>query len=360
MADAFDRLTIDGDALLSTPYHRTAGQAREVARGTGRHGSCGMGVGETVSYALRHPDVAPRVADTRSPAVLRRKLGILRDWARAETAALGPWDVDDDVAPDPLHGPPGMLAATPVTMPDLGACMDAYLGFGERVRIVDGAFELTRLLATGPCVFEGAQGVLLDEWQGFHPYTTWSTTTFANAEELLARSGTTGDATRLGVVRTYTTRHGAGPLVTEDAVLRRVLPDPHNEFGPWQGSFRAGHFDAVAHRYALDVAGGADALAVTHADVPARCPELRFCDAYAMPGGTDAERLPVGERGDLDYQAALTVAVSAASPYLEAVPGQEWTERVAGALGVPVAVVSSGPTSADKRAAVDLRAEPVL
>ena len=48
---------------------------------------------------------------------------------------------------------------------------------------------LRRLLRTGPVVFEGAQGVLLDEWRGFHPYTTWSTTTFDNAETLLARRG---------------------------------------------------------------------------------------------------------------------------------------------------------------------------
>ena len=37
----------------------------------------------------------------------------------------------------------------------------------------------------GDVIFEGAQGVLLDEWHGFHPYTTWSTTTFANAMALL-------------------------------------------------------------------------------------------------------------------------------------------------------------------------------
>jgi len=48
---------------------------------------------------------------------------------------------------------------------------------------------------------EGAQGVLLDEWRGFHPYTTWSRTTFANAETLLAEAGEAG--LRLGVVRCY-------------------------------------------------------------------------------------------------------------------------------------------------------------
>ena len=52
----------------------------------------------------------------------------------------------------------------------------------------------TALLAAGPCVFEGAQGVLLDEWRGFHPYTTWSTTTFDNVADARRRP----DAMRLG------------------------------------------------------------------------------------------------------------------------------------------------------------------
>ena len=34
--------------------------------------------------------------------------------------------------------------------------------------------------------------MLLDEWHGFHPYTTWSTTTFANVEALLAEAGRPG------------------------------------------------------------------------------------------------------------------------------------------------------------------------
>jgi hypothetical protein len=129
----------------------------------------------------------------------------------------------------------------------------------------------------GPCVFEGAQGVLLDEWRGFHPYTTWSTTTFdnvaASARRLPAR-----------VLRCFTTRHGAGPMVTEDA--RFALVDPHNPTGPWQGAFRVGHFDAVAHRYALEVAGGVDGLALTHLDVAAATPSLRICRSYQLPDAT--------------------------------------------------------------------------
>jgi adenylosuccinate synthase len=104
---------------------------------------------------------------------------------------------------------------------------DAYRAFADRVPLVDRGY-LRRLLRAGPAVFEGAQGMLLDEWRGFHPYTTWSTTTFANAEALLAEAGET--AVRLGVVRCYLTRHGPGPFVTEDPTLE--LPEPHNGTEP--------------------------------------------------------------------------------------------------------------------------------
>src|SRR5215831_1774195 len=46
--DPLGGLTVDRAALLTTPYHRAANRAREVARvAAARHGSCGMGIGET-------------------------------------------------------------------------------------------------------------------------------------------------------------------------------------------------------------------------------------------------------------------------------------------------------------------------
>ncbi|WP_250980050.1 adenylosuccinate synthetase [Streptomyces sp. RKAG293] len=197
----------------------------------------------------------------------------------------------------------------------------------------------------------GAQGVLLDEWHGFHPYTTWSTTTFANAETLLAEAGGAGTALRLGVVRTYTTRHGPGPLVTEDPELARELPEPHNGHGRWQGAFRTGHFDAVAHAYAVEVCGGVDALAVTHLDAPARCPGLRIARAYGMDGRL-VEHLPAGAPGDLGRQAALTARLEAARPAVWDTPGADpdaWSAAVGAALSAPVALESYGPTYADVR-----------
>ncbi|MFG3553939.1 adenylosuccinate synthetase [Micromonospora sp. NPDC047557] len=321
--DALDRLTVDADALLATPYHRAANRAREIARGADRHGSCGLGVGEAVAYGLAHPDDAPRVADCHHPALLRRRLSILRDRLTAE---LGPLDA-----------------------PPVEDCLPAFTGFAARVAVVDRSW-LAGALRTGTCVFEGAQGVLLDEWHGFHPYTTWSTTTFANADSLLAEAGRAGDLTRLGVLRIVTTRHGAGPLVTEDPAL--PLTDPHNPTNPWQGRFRFGHFDAVAHRYALAAAGGVDGLALTHLDLAG--PELRICRRYDT-----TDRLDPGPPGDLGRQAALTDRLLRARPLYDD-PPTDWTEAVGAELGAPVLLTSHGPTADDKTPHGPLLTPPAL
>ncbi len=314
--DALDRLTVDRDALLTTPYHRAANRARELARGRDRHGSCGMGIGETMRYALDHPDDAPRVADCTASPALARKLAGLRERLTDE---LGPLDA-----------------------PGVADVCDAYLAFAGRVALVDGGY-LHRLLRMGPVVFEGAQGVLLDEWRGFHPYTTWSTTTFANAETLLAEAGET--ALRLGVIRCYLTRHGPGPFVTEDATLE--LPEPHNGHGTWQGAFRVGHQDAVALRYAVEVAGGVDAVALTHLDTAARHP-LRLCRSYQVDGQR-LTRIAPGPACDLRWQERLTGMLLRARPEYSD-PGGDWPGVIEEVVGAPVVLRSFGPTAGDKRA----------
>ena len=307
LGNPFHLLTVDEDALLATPWHRAANQVRERRRGRSRHGSCGMGVGQTMEYEQKYAD-APRVGDVRSPH-LAQILAQVRDRLTDEYGNLDAPPVDDVVA--------------------------AFRAFATRVSIVDAAFT-DRLLIEGPCIFEGAQGVLLDEWRGWHPYTTWSTTTFDNVLTL------TTDVRRLGVVRTYTTRHGAGPFVTE-APLN--LPERHNGVGEWQGSFRVGHFDAVAHRYAVEVAGGIDELAVTHLD--AVNPEMRICTSYEVDGHR-WDRIVPGPFRDLGYQSALTAMLERARPATLIQPSN-WSAEISELLGAPVTLESHGPTRADKR-----------
>ena len=56
--DALSRLTADPRCLVTTPFHQAAGRLRERLSG---HGTCGVGVGETMRDALAHADDAIRL-----------------------------------------------------------------------------------------------------------------------------------------------------------------------------------------------------------------------------------------------------------------------------------------------------------
>ena len=323
LASPFGLVAVDSGALLTTPYHQAANRAREMARGAGRHGSCGMGIGETAAYALARPGDAPHVGDCLTASVLTGKLSVLRDWAREE---LG---IDELPAP--------------------AAVADAYRAWADRVTITRDGYLANLLRQPGSVVFEGAQGILLDEWRGFHPYTTWSTTTFENAETLLREAGMAGAALRLGVTRAYMTRHGPGPFVTEDPTLD--LPEPHNHAGQWQGPVRAGHLDAVALRYAVEACGGIDAVALTHLDTAAEhAGELRICRAYRVGERGLADRLVPGPHRDLAYQERLASMLLAARPVYGRAPvsDADWCDAVAEITGAPVSLRSYGPSAAAK------------
>ena len=318
-------VVVDRDALITTWFHRAANQARELARGAARHGSCGIGIAETMMYALAHPNDAIYARDLDSPRRLAGKLTDLRDCLEAE---LGP-----------LSGPDG-------SRPTIDDLVIGYREFAQQVRIVDQSY-LKDLLEHTNVVFEGAQGVLLDEWRGFHPHTTWSTTTFDNAERLLVECGHGGEGYRIGVTRTYATRHGAGPFPTEDPALTLDLPDTHNVHGAWQGAFRVGHFDAVTARYALAACGGADGLLVTHLDVAEARDDLRICTSYEIDGQCISD-IELGPYRDLEHQANLTDQLWKARANLEN-PGCGWIEAIEAVCNVPVIAGSWGMTSADKR-----------
>jgi adenylosuccinate synthase len=352
--DAADRLAVARAARVVTPLHGAMNRLRELARGDGRHGSCGLGIGETMANALADPAGALRAGDLADPPTIRRKIARLRDRKLADLADLRPRLPDSEAARREL---------APLLDPTIGdLCTDLYADVARRLRAVDGD-DLARLLdRPGAVIFEGAQGVLLDEWHGFHPYTTWSTTTFANTAALLDEAGYDGVTTRLGVLRAYATRHGPGPFVTEDAALAAALPEPHNATNPWQRAFRVGYLDLVAARYALAVTGPVDALAVTCLDRLAAAPAWPVCHAYRYDGpaadldglfdhdGTLIRSILVRRPPDLDRQAMLTERLSRCRPVYECGPidGAGLCRVLEEQLGAPVAITSHGPTANDK------------
>ena len=271
-------------------------------------------------HSLEYPSEGVVAADLGTPGLLRRKLCRIQQRYWEEFSS---------------HR--GALSAD-----RLGASELALLEGSEALErfIAEADLVATRVSECRPeggaVIFEGAQGVLLDEWRGFHPYTTWSTCTFDNALDLVGEWG--GQAVRLGVVRSYATRHGAGPFPTEDRALD--IPEPHNGWGPWQEGFRRGWLDLVLLRYAVEACGGLDGLAVTHLEKVR--PGWKLAQDYSEGGPI------LGRFRDLEHQERLTRQLWDARPEYEEVRDTvELLQRLSEIA--PVELTSWGPTAKDKR-----------
>jgi adenylosuccinate synthase len=334
VSDALAGLTVHDDALVVTPFHQAACRLRELARGGARHGSCGVGVGEVALDALLHPADAVRARDLHDAGSLRRRLERVRERLRASLGQAGREAAEGEREARVL-GDPGFA----------DAWIDATRPFVGRVAMSDERVVEAALRDGRHVVFEGAQGVLLDEDWGFHPHTTWSHCTFANAEEILRELRCDERLVRVGVARAYAHRHGVGPLPTE-ARLGDPWSEPHNVDGPWQGPFRVGWPDLVLARYARAVSGGVDALALTHKDALARRAEWRVAESY------DEARIatwPEVPPHDLDARAKSTERLARVVPDYATVRPADVEDALAGAFGAPIRLASHGPTAADVR-----------
>ena len=353
---AFARMSIDRRALVTTPFQQAANRIKEMARGDARHGSCGMGVGETMSDWLAHGEAVPFAGDLGNHPVAVKKLkqmrdiklsqleAILKDAATHNEAIAGELNCFDD---------PSFIEAT----------ADVYNYFARQVNIVDADYLGRLLNQPRVTIFEGAQGVLLDEWYGFFPYNSWSTLTFKNADLLLAENNFTGEALKLGLTRGYFTRHGAGPFVTEDSQLTSRVQDYHNGDNPWQREFRVGYLDFLALRYSLNVAGKMDGLVVTNLDRMVDLDEWRTCNRYQWPGkplglenyfdfdGGQIKDIKVpADPTDLVKQEGLTRSLFKLRPDYDNCEKDvnAYVEWISQTLGLPVALTSFGPTAQEK------------
>jgi adenylosuccinate synthase len=330
------RLFVDERALVVTPYHKSANRVREFLRGAGRHGTCGMGIGETMADSEQTADPL-RVGDLRDLAKVKAKMSSVKDrkWEEfgQHADALVGTVVESDIKliADP-DGPE--IFSEPFTL------------VAKTFRIVDDGM-LRALADKYPLIFEGAQGVLLDQDYGFHPHTTWSTTTTANALEILRDIGYDKPVNRLGLLRAYATRHGSGPFPTEDAELTRLLPDPHNRFGEWQREFRVGWFDMVLARYAIAVCDGLDGLVITNVDRFDAVPGKKVCVRY-----DDGNQFFASIRPNKDWAQKpvlsdlLSKVKTGYSPVFDSDGLLELIEEM---TGISVVMTSHGPTHLDKK-----------
>ncbi len=239
----------DPQAFVTTPFDMMINQIIEMQRGDGRHGSCGLGIGETEERSL-NPEFRLQVSDLLSPSSKSRELlrSIRDEWVPRRLQKLGVVEVPS--------------------------------GFKEALRsddviehfFADCAFFIgyTKLLADrdlpNGAIFEGAQGLLLDQDYGAFPYVTRSNTGLKNMVAIAQEAGIEGMEVTYAT-RAYVTRHGAGPLAHEGVDMPWLeMVDPTNQPNEWQGSIRQAPLDVdvlvAAIRHDLTLASGVDIMPV--------------------------------------------------------------------------------------------------
>jgi adenylosuccinate synthase len=283
-----------------------------------------------------------------SPTTLRRKLQFIREHKRAQFTALcqgyalelpsiKEWSIfEQDDLIETWIASIARIAELGLVVPD--SVLAGWLPEMETV------------------IFEGAQGILLDADAGFHPYTTWSRCTAENALDLIHEMAPGAQVFKIGVLRSYAVRHGAGPLPTETDDLTALVSE-HNQRNEWQGRVRYGWFDAVLARYALSVSGKIDALAVTHLDMLSKLKSWKYCPGYKNPSAFDETLVSTERSGSvltsfhipqfltLEQRAHFTQELLCATPLLQTCdPDDESVIReIEALLGQPVDIISHGP-----------------
>jgi adenylosuccinate synthase len=231
-------VTVDPRSPVTTPWDMLINQATERSRGRARHGSCGLGFGETIERCL-DPRFRLVAGDLARPG-LRRRCALIRDaWSAERLAALG-------VVLTPEEA--GVLADDRI--------LEGYLEDCARFADLTSLRSDATIASQGRVIFEGAQGLMLDQAIGVMPHVTRSHTGLANMAAIAAEAGV--DAIEaIYVTRAYATRHGAGPLPGgADALEAFDIVDPTNAPNAWQGRMRYAPLDVdrLAGAIAADLA----------------------------------------------------------------------------------------------------------
>jgi len=228
------KVLVDPDARVTTPYDVLINRWIEETRGGQRHGSVGIGFGETIERAEQGYPLAVRDLgdDDAVAAALER---FRSTWLPLRLARLG---IEYTAERAEAASAPQLLAGY----------LDELRAF--RQAVVPAAIDLA--VGGREVIFEGAQGLLLDQDRGFRfPHVTRSNTGLKNVLALAADVGIDHlDVTYM--TRPYLTRHGAGPLQNETARLAFAeVVDPTNRPNPWQGSLRFAPLDLAMLRATL-------------------------------------------------------------------------------------------------------------
>jgi adenylosuccinate synthase len=325
-----DILAVAENAALILPLHSKLDLLREEARGAGKIGTTGRGIGP--AYEDKVARRAIRVCDLLDPDALDGKVQNLLQHHNALLRGLGAEVVDAAELVAQLREVALKVAPFVKTV---WRKLDEARRRGDRI------------------LFEGAQGAMLDVDHGTYPFVT-SSNTVAGQAATGAGIGVGAVSYVLGITKAYTTRVGSGPFPSElTDETGQTLGERGREFGTVTGrKRRCGWFDAVLVRQSAKVAG-INGIALTKLDVLDGFEELRICVGYEIDGKR------------FDYLPSAAHLQAAAKPVYETIEG--WSESTRGArswaqlpataikyirrieelIEVPVALLSTSPERDD-------------
>ena len=324
--DVKSRLHISEACPLILPYHVAIDQAREKAKGAGKIGTTGRGIGP--AYEDKVARRAIRLQDLMHRERFAAKLGEVLDYHNFMLKHY-------------FKAP----------LEDFQQILDATLALAERIKPM--VADVPRMLynaqrAGENLLFEGAQGTLLDVDHGTYPYVT-SSNCVAGAACAGAGVGPHLLHYVLGITKAYTTRVGSGPFPTElDDDIGRHLATRGNEFGSVTGRpRRCGWFDAAALKRSIQI-NGISGLCVTKLDVLDGVETLQLGIGYTL-NGQESDILPVGAE-----------ELAGCEPVYEEIPGwsastigltrfgdlppeaQRYLQRIEEICEIPIDLISTG------------------
>ncbi|MBM3470631.1 MAG: adenylosuccinate synthase [Armatimonadetes bacterium] len=307
-------VVVSNRAHIVMPHHVMLDVREEALRGSGSHGTTKQGIWP--AYADKTARVGVRMGDLLHPAYLEN--AVRYQVARTNRMLAGAVDAEE------------LLARCARWREALSS------------RIVDGHGIVQRALRTGARILlEGHLGVMRDLDWGIYPYVTSSTCLPGGAA---AGAGIPASCIThvVGVVKSYTTAVGAGPMPTEiHGATADLIREAGQEFGTTTGRpRRCGWFDAVAARFAAELAGFTE-LAVMKLDVLSGMDTVRICTDYRL-------------RGTLLDGMPDTVTLQEVEPVYETLPGWRLPGRT-DAGGIDAGLTDAGRTDASRDLPVEAR-----
>lgn len=220
-------LFINMDCPLTTPYDMIANQMIEESRGDKRHGSCGVGIWETIFRdGITVGEMAGKSDDEKE-----EYLKFVRDeYFTNRISSKG-------INPDKKWR----------SIIESKTLITNYI-YDFNYMIKNSFFVADDILNKfDNVIFENGQGLLLDQSiQGYGKHTTPSNTGLQNPAEMIRKITGDKNVEVCYVSRTYMTKHGVGRFDTEcrkDLISSTISQDLTNQTHPFQGVLRYGILD---------------------------------------------------------------------------------------------------------------------